>query len=394
MTSCTSPRKSVSIVTTSRADFGIYTSVLERLNRAPGIDLDLIVTGMHLSPEFGNTVTEVEKTGFPIRDTFSGLVSSDTEEGIAKSMGLTTIGAAQAFARSQPDLLVVLGDRFEMHAVALAALPFRIRIAHIHGGEETEGAIDNALRHSITKLSHLHFCSTQLAAQRVKAMGEADNRVIVSGAPALDNLSNAGRLNREQLESNFGIPASEDFYLVTYHPETLNPEASLGTLDEIAQALRPSGQRVVFTLANADTLGRTLNNRIRDLVAGSPDQFMLVEHMGVQGYFSAMNAASAMIGNSSSGIIEAASFGLPVVNIGDRQRGRERSRNTIDAEPTKTSISDAILAATSKTHRDICAKKSNVYGDGNAAQKICAAIAAFLHANPDMKKSFELGETN
>ena len=392
MSSSHSPRKSVSIVTTSRADFGIYRSVLELLEREESIALDLIVTGMHLSPEFGNTITDVKAAGIPIRDSFNGLVSSDSEEGIATSMGLTTIGAAQSFAKTPPDLLVVLGDRFEMHAVALAALPFRIPVAHIHGGEETEGAIDNSLRHSITKLSHLHFCATQLAAKRVRAMGEASNRVIVSGAPALDNLRDIKLLDRHALETRFGIPAKDDFYLVTFHPETLDPEASLRTLEDIAGVLLQFDPRAVFTLANADTLGRAMNDRIRALVASSPDKFLLVEHMGVQGYFSAMNAASAMIGNSSSGIIEAASFGLPVVNIGDRQRGREQSRNTINASPKKEEIKNCILQATSNAHREICAQNINVYGDGNAAQKICASIVEFLGSEFDIKKSFQLGE--
>ncbi len=392
MSSSHSPRKSVSIVTTSRADFGIYRSVLELLEREESIALDLIVTGMHLSPEFGNTITDVKAAGIPIRDSFNGLVSSDSEEGIATSMGLTTIGAAQSFAKTPPDLLMVLGDRFEMHAVALAALPFRIPVAHIHGGEETEGAIDNSLRHSITKLSHLHFCATQLAAKRVRAMGEASNRVIVSGAPALDNLRDIKLLDRHALETRFGIPAKDDFYLVTFHPETLDPEASLRTLEDIAGVLLQFDPRAVFTLANADTLGRAMNDRIRALVASSPDKFLLVEHMGVQGYFSAMNAASAMIGNSSSGIIEAASFGLPVVNIGDRQRGREQSRNTINASPKKEDIKNCILQATSNAHREICAQNINVYGDGNAAQKICASIVEFLGSEFDIKKSFQLGE--
>lgn len=386
--------KTVSVVTTSRADFGIYRSVLERLNVERSIDLGLIVTGMHLSPEFGNTVTDIEKANIPIRDQYSGLVSSDSEEGIAKSMALTMLGAAQSFAKSQPDLLVVLGDRFEMHAVALAALPFRIPVAHIHGGEETEGAIDNALRHSLTKLSHVHFCSTQLAAKRVKAMGEAANRVFVSGAPALDDLSSIELLNRDKLERQFGIPAGESFFLVTYHPETLNPEASLRTLEDIAQAMLGGDHLAVFTLANADTLGRAMNNRIHELVRSNPNRFMLVEHMGVQGYFSAMNAASAMIGNSSSGIIEAASFGLPVVNIGDRQLGRERSQNTIDVNPIETAIKDGILTAISAAHRELCAQRINVYGDGNAAQKICTEIVEFLASKPDTKKSFALGVTS
>lgn len=390
MSGAVSDRKKVTVVTTSRADFSIYQSVLNELSLAENIDLGLLVSGMHLLPEFGNTIQEVEDSRFSIRDKFEGLLASDTEAEISRSMGLTTVAAAESFAKNHTDLLVVLGDRFEMHAIALAALPFRIPIAHIHGGEETEGAIDNSLRHSITKLSHLHFCATELAAKRIRAMGEDPSKICVSGAPALDNFARVPLLDRVGLEQKFDIPKDEKFVLVTFHPETLDPNGSLIVFEYLLKALEAQDLKAVFTLANADTLGRTLNEKIRTFVANQPDRAMLVEHMGAQGYYSAMRAASLMIGNSSSGIIEAASFGLPVVNIGERQRGRERSQNVIDVAGTQEAINDGMSKALSEQHAKTCESCKNIYGDGHAGERIRSAIQDFMDTDMSVSKRFFL----
>ncbi|MBR9824357.1 MAG: UDP-N-acetylglucosamine 2-epimerase (hydrolyzing) [Alphaproteobacteria bacterium] len=383
---------SIGVITTSRADFGIYRSVLEALAAAPDMDYGLFVSGMHLSPEFGLTAKLVEESGHPVWDNVEGLMSSDSEVGIAKSMGLTTLGFADAFARRRPDALIILGDRFEMHAAALAALPFRIPLAHIHGGEETEGAIDNVLRHSLTKLSNIHFPATELSARRIRAMGEGADRVVVSGAPALDGLEKIPFLSRDELARRFNLPEVGPFILATYHPVTLEPERSFAELDALWQAVRDDPEPIVFTRANADTAGRAVNQKLEAFVSERPDRTYLVGTMGAQGYFSAMRAASVMVGNSSSGILEAASFDLPVVNIGDRQSGRERSTNVIDVNGDEAAIRAALAEARSPTLQARAKASKNVYGDGNAASRIVAGLRTFLEADHGVAKAFSLSE--
>ena len=378
----------IGVVTTSRADFGIYGSVLDALRDAPEFDAGLIVTGMHLLPEFGLTVKDVERSGHPVLARFEGLVNGDTPQDIGRSMGQTTYRAAEALDGLGLDLMMVLGDRYEMHAVALTALPFRIPVVHLHGGEETEGAIDNALRHSMSKLSHLHFCSTELSARRLHAMGENPDHVIVSGAPALDRLNSFTPLSREELSDKFVIPGDKSFVLVTYHPETLDPEGSLRAFESMAGVLAETPHHLVFTSANADTAGRALNARIESAVSKMKDRAQLVQHMGAQGYFSAMHHAELMIGNSSSGILEAASFGLPVVNIGSRQAGRERSPNVVDCAEGANDIRQAIRTALSPAHKEKAKAGGNIYGDGKAATRIISGLKEFVVEGMPVRKRF------
>lgn len=377
----------VAVATTSRADFGIYRSVLAALHARPELALSLIVSGMHLSPEFGETISEVERAAYPIRDRVEILVSSDTPGGVAKSMGLALIGMADAFSRERPDLLVVLGDRFEMHAVASAAVPFRVPLAHIHGGEETEGAIDNAFRHAISKMAQLHFTATEQSAARLRAMGEPASRVFVSGAPALDRLDDVTLLDRAALAEAFGTPDAP-FLLVTYHPSTLDPAATEAELDALLEVLEARSEPVVLTLANADMQGRTVNARLQALADAAPARVRAIGHMGPQGYFSAMRAALAMIGNSSSGILEAASFGLPVLNIGDRQKGRERSENVLDVEGTRSAILAGLERALSPEVGRRAAAAPNIYHRGDAGQLIATEIVRFLEAGAPVAKRF------
>ncbi|WP_429911435.1 UDP-N-acetylglucosamine 2-epimerase [Glycocaulis sp.] len=382
-------RPRIAVVTTSRADFGIYRSVLAALSRSGELDYGLLASGMHLSPEFGMTLSMVRESGHPVWDCIEGLVSSDSDVGTAKSMGLTTLGFADSLGRLRPDLLLVLGDRFEMHAAALAAVPMGIPIAHIHGGEETEGAIDNALRHSLTKLASLHFPATALSARRIRAMGERDERVIIAGAPALDGLAGFKRLSREELAARFALPADGPYILATYHPVTLDPEASRAELEALWAVLEVDSSAVVFTKANADAAGRAVNARLEEMAASS-ERMTLVGTMGAEGYFSAMAHAELMIGNSSSGIIEAASFGLPVINIGDRQKGRERSANTIDTPGTEPAIRAALQTARSKTFREQARSATNVYGQGDAGERMAQEIARFLKEAGSARKRFVL----
>lgn len=361
--------RTIGVVTVGRSDFGIYRPLLRRIEADPELRLHLIVSGMHLSPEFGRTVAAIREEGFTPGDQVEMLLSSDSPEGISKSSGLGVIGMAQSFARLRPDLLVVLGDRFEMHAAALAALPFKIPVAHLHGGEITQGAIDDALRHSITKLSHLHFVSTQAYARRVIQLGEEPWRVIVSGALSLDNLNDFPLLPRADLEARHNLCLEPPPLLVTFHPVTLEYEQAPWQADELLAALEASGLPVVFTLPNADTNGRVIIQKIRRYVQEHASA-RIVDNFGIQDFFSMMNIARAMVGNSSSGILEAASFGLPVVNIGTRQAGRLRASNVIDTGYHREQILAGIRQAVSDEFRLSLRGLQNPYGGGRAAEII------------------------
>jgi len=361
--------RTIGVITVARSDYGIYQPVLQRIQEDPDLRLRLIVTGMHLSPEFGLTVRTIEQDGFEIGERIEMLLSSDTPEGIAKSMGLGTIGFAQAYARLRPDILLVLGDRFEMHAAVVAALPFKIPVAHIHGGESTEGAIDEAIRHSITKMSHLHFVATEAYAQRVIQMGEEPWRVVVSGAPSLDNLHRIHLLSREELEEQYELDLKDPLLLVTYHPVTLEYEQTEMQMRELLAALEGVDATLIFTYPNADICGRLIIQMIREFTA-ERQQAQLVVNFGTQGYFSMMKHAAAMVGNSSSGIIEAASFKLPVVNVGSRQRGRVRGKNVIDVGYARAEILAGIEKAISPEFRATLSDMVNPYGNGHAAERI------------------------
>lgn len=365
--------RTIGVVTGSRSDYGILLPLLRAVSNEPSLKLSLFVTGMHLSPEFGLTVKSIEADGFRIGERIEMLLSSDTPEGIAKSMGLGTIGFAQAYVRSRPDILVVLGDRFEMHVAALAALSFKIPVAHVHGGESTEGAFDDALRHSMTKLSHLHFTATQEYARRVVQMGEEPWRVTVCGALSLDNLRTMKLLSRAELEARVGLPLERPPLLVTFHPVTLEYEETERHVRELLDALRRFDMPMVFTLSNADTSGRLITRRIEEFVMGCPST-RLVDNLGTQTYFSLMAVAAAMVGNSSSGIIEAMAFGLPVVNIGTRQAGRLRPKNVIDVGYGCEEIIAGLRQALLPESRSILRGVVNPYGDGHAAERIAACL--------------------
>ena len=365
--------RAIAVVTGSRSDYGLLVPLLREVVTDPVLRLSLLVTGMHLSPEFGLTVRNIEADGFPVEARVEMLLSSDTPEAIAKSMGLGTIGFAQVYARRRPDVLVVLGDRFEIHAAALAALPFKIPVAHLHGGESTEGAFDDALRHSITKLSHLHFVATEEYGRRVIEMGEEPWRVTVSGALGLDNLRAVKLLERGELETRIGLSFHRSPILVTFHPVTMEYEQADGHIGELLEALRGFELPIVFTMPNADTNGRIIAKRVREFVTTYPDA-RLVDNLGTQGYFSLMAQAAVMVGNSSSGIIEAMSFELPVVNIGIRQAGRIRPENVLDVGCSREEIVAGLRKALAPETRERLKGQSNPYGDGLAAGRIVARL--------------------
>ncbi len=357
--------RTIGVVTVGRSDFGLYRSVLREILVTPGLRLRIFVTGMHLSPEFGLTVDQIREEGFKNLELVESLLSSDTPTGIAKSMGLGTLGFADAFGRSKPDILLVLGDRFEMHAAVLAALPFKIPVAHIHGGEVTEGAIDDALRHSITKLSHLHFPATAGYARRLRQMGEESWRIVVSGAPSLDNLLALQIPPRSELVAKMVRPLPNKFFLVTYHPVTLEFERAGWQIKELLAAIKASGVPALFTMPNADTNGRVIRSEIEKFVTIHPES-QWVENLGVL-YFTAMAHAEAMLGNSSSGLIEAASFQLPVVNVGTRQDGRERPSNVVDCDNNRADILKAVKRVLSKKFQLVrCVGRNPQYAGGAA----------------------------
>jgi UDP-hydrolysing UDP-N-acetyl-D-glucosamine 2-epimerase len=351
--------RSVGVVTTSRADYGIYLPLLKALRADPSIALKVFVSGTHLSPEFGLTVRSIEADEFEIADRIEVILSSDTPQAIAKSMGLGLMGFGQSFTKYRPDILVVLGDRYEMLAAVLAALPFKIPVAHLAGGELTEGAIDDSLRHCISKLSHLHFTATREYAVRVIQLGEDPRRVFVSGAMALDNILTAPRLSAEELNRRFGIDVEQPFLLVTFHPVTLEFERAEWQVQELLAALEGAAFPVVFTMPNADTAGRIVAANIRRWVHSHPA--IAIDNLGLEAYHSVMCRAAAVVGNSSSGIVEAPSLKTPVVNIGTRQAGRIRARNVIDVGYEHGEILDAIRSATSHEFRNSLQTLINPY---------------------------------
>lgn len=361
--------KTIGVVTTSRADYGIYLPLLKKIEDSPQLKLYLIATGMHLSPKFGSTEKIIKKDGFNIDERIEMLLSSDTPESISKSMGLGTIGFAQSFARFVPDILVVLGDRFEMYAAVIAALPYKIPIAHIHGGEITKGAIDDAIRHSITKLSHIHFASTKEYAIRIQQLGEEPWRIHISGAPGLDNINSIKMMSTSELENQFKLDLKTPPLLVTFHPVTLEHEKTQWHVGQLLAALENIDIPTIFTLPNADTGGQVIIDKINIFSTRHKNAYV-VNNFGTPGYFSIMAQAAAMIGNSSSGIIEAASFNLPVVNIGNRQEGRMHGINVIDVRHNKENILDGIKQALSCEFKEKIQNLKNPYGSGNASEII------------------------
>lgn len=383
--------RSIGVVTTSRADYGIYRPVLKAIDADPDLNLQLYVTGMHLAPEFGMTIRQIEDDGLQVFAAVEGLLSADSPSGVAKSMGLTTLGFAQALQTSRPDILLVLGDRFEMFAAVAATLPFRLPVAHIHGGESTEGLIDEPIRHAITKMSHLHFPATETYAQRIVRMGEEPWRVLCCGAPSLDNLNDFQPLSLEQLSQRFGLRLEKHFLLVTFHPVTLEYEQTGEYIDELLAALEESGFDLVFTYPNADTQGRLIIDRIEAFRQRLP-RVQIAANLGTEGYFSLMQQAQAMVGNSSSGIIEAASFGLPVVNIGNRQRGRVHDRNVVNVACRRGPILKAIRSVTAPEFRNSLAGMKNPYGDGTAARVIVDRLKTITIDSKLLLKAFYDGE--
>jgi GDP/UDP-N,N'-diacetylbacillosamine 2-epimerase (hydrolysing) len=364
----------IAFVTGSRAEYGLLRWLMADLQKAPDVQLQVIVTGMHLSPEFGLTYREIEADGFHLDRKVEMLTSSDTPVGIGKAMGLGLIGFADALAELRPDLVVVLGDRFEVFCAAAAALVARIPVAHAHGGETTEGAMDEALRHSITKMSHLHFVATEEYRRRVIQLGEDPSHVFNVGGLGIDSTRRLPLLDREALERALDFKFGLRNLLVTFHPVTLEKETAATQMEELLAALGElKDTHVIFTLPNADTDGRVIIERIHRFTARHP-QARAYTSLGQLRYLSCLRHVDGVVGNSSSGLTEAPSFHVGTVNIGDRQRGRLRAESVIDCAPERGAIRDALERLYSPAFRAGVASVVNPYGQGGASEKMAAIL--------------------
>ena len=346
--------RTIGVLTTSRAEYGILRPVLKEITAAEDLDLQLFVGGSHLSPEFGNTVDQIE---YPIAERVESLLSSETPEGISKSIGMTTFCFAQAFARSRPDILLITGDRYEAAAVALAAIPFKIPVAHLGGGDITVGAFDESLRHAITKLSHLHFCYGKAQAEKVLQLGENPKYVTVTGNPSLDGL-----------DESYGEPIAQGALVVVFHPVTLEYENTDLYIDNLLAALKQRSEPIVFILPNADTYSRMIIKRMRRF-PNSQAHANLFPPV----YYDLLRHSLAMVGNSSSALMEAPSFGLPAVNIGTRQEGRVRGQNVVDVGYSTEEILTGIDRALGLSLKGL----KNPYRNGLASPKIVEGLKKF-----------------
>jgi len=367
-------RRRIGVVTTSRADYSHLYWPLRELAGNPAIELGVFALGPHLSPQFGNTLQEIERDGFPIQARIECLLSSDTDTGMAKTIGLAILGLADALTAWRPDLLLLIADRYEMLAPAATALALRIPIAHIEGGEVSQGAIDDAVRNALTKLAHIHFTSTETARRRVIAMGEEPWRVHRAGAPSLDHLRRSKLLDRAAIEARLGLSLMPPTLVAAWHPVTILRDTN-AEADAFFAALSHAPGQIVFVYPNADAGALALIERARSLAAMRAHTHVFV-NLGAVTYWSLLRHVDALAGNSSSGIMEAASFALPVVNVGIRQQGRERARNVIDVPAETSAIRDALDRAPSPAFRESLAGMTNPYGDGTAAQTIARVLAS------------------
>jgi UDP-N-acetylglucosamine 2-epimerase (non-hydrolysing)/GDP/UDP-N,N'-diacetylbacillosamine 2-epimerase (hydrolysing) len=367
-------KRTIAVVTSSRADYSHLYWPLHDLSRADAVDLRIVALGPHLSPEFGHTFQEIEKDGFPIDARIECLLSSDSDIGMAKTIGVAVLGLADLFGRMRPDLLLLIADRYEMLAPASVALALRIPIAHIEGGEISEGAIDDAVRNALTKMSHIHFTSTQAARRRVISMGEEEWRVHRAGAPSLDHLRRRSLHTRELLESRLCTDLSTPPLLVAYHPVTLAPD-TLAEADALFAALEALPDDILFCYPNADAGSRALIDRSKAFLA-SRGRGAIFTNLDAITYWSLLPHVKMLIGNSSSGIMETASFQLPTVNVGMRQQGRERARNVLDAAADKSSILKTVDIAGTAEFRQSLAGMANPYGDGHASERIVQVLTS------------------
>ena len=354
--------RKICVITGSRAEYGLLSGLMTEIKNDPTLLLQVIATNMHLSPEFGLTYKEIENDGFTINKKVEMLLSSDTANGTSKSVGLATIGFADAFEDLKPDLLVVLGDRYEILAAVTAALFYKIPVAHLHGGEISEGAYDDSIRHAITKLSHLHFTSTEEYRKRVIQLGESPDRVFYVGALGVENITKTKLLNKEEFEKSINFSLGEKSLLVTFHPVTLeNASAKEQCANLLASLEELKDYKIIFTYPNSDTDGRIIIQLIKKYVSTHNRNSIAIDSLGKVRYLSALLHVSAVVGNSSSGIIEVPSFGIPTLNIGNRQKGRVAANSVINCGITREEIKEGLNKIFSKENINISQRKVNPY---------------------------------
>ena len=381
--------KKISILTATRAEYGLLKPIIKKLKEVSDFDVRVVVTGAHLSPEFGLTFKEIEQDGIEIDEKIEILLSADTPSSISKSMGLAMISFSDYFERLNPDMLIVLGDRYETLAVCCTAMNQRIPIAHLYGGETTEGAVDESIRHSITKLSYLHFTSTEEYRRRVIQLGEQPNRVFCVGTIGIENVLNESLMSKAELEAFINFKLDMPYAVITFHPVTLEDNNSVEQFEALLDACKSHKEmKFIFSKANADANGRVINQLIERFVREN-DNAVVFASLGMVKYLSTVKYSSMVIGNSSSGLLEAPSFGVPTINIGDRQKGRLQSDSVINCEPINGKIDEAITLALTKEFKEKAHNTINPYGDGNTSGKIVNEINNFLLNNKiDLKKKF------
>lgn len=368
------PRK-ICVVTGTRAEYGLLSGIIKKIKDDVELQLQLLVTGTHLSPEFGMTSNKIERDGYHIDEKVEMLLSGNNSVSIVKSLGLGTIGYADAYDRLAPDLVLLLGDRYEILGAAQAAMLMSIPIAHIHGGEITEGAFDDSIRHCISKMAQLHFVAHERFARRLQQLGEKVESIVVSGAPGIDNINNTILFDKEQLSKELNFELGDVNFLVTFHPETLSDKPSETSVVPLIEALKSFKEaKIVITMANADEGGRAINEKLREFSLANSNQVYMCESLGLKRYLSSLATFDAAIGNSSSGLLEAPSFKIPTINIGGRQTGRPIADSVICCDNNEYDIRQAISYALTSEFKTICKDTVNPYGQGNASEVILQTI--------------------
>lgn len=369
--------RKICVVTGTRAEYGLLYWLMKEIQNDPGLELQVVVTGMHLSPEFGLTYKEIEKE-FTITKKIEMLLSSDTPVGISKSMGLAQISFTEAFTELVPDILVILGDRYEVFSAASAAMIGRIPIAHLHGGETSEGAFDESIRHSLTKMSHLHFTAAEPYRQRVIQLGEHPERVFNVGGIGIENIKRLQLLDKDSLEECLGFKLGMKNLLITFHPVTLEASSAQEQFQQLLYVLDElENTKMIFTKANSDTDGRIINQMIDTYTAENPHKAVAFTSLGQLRYLSALQYVDAVVGNSSSGLLEAPSFKIATINIGDRQKGRLKATSVIDCTPDATSITQALYLLYSPAFQTTLTETVNLYGEESASKRIVALLKNF-----------------
>lgn len=385
-------KRKICVVTGTRAEYGLLFWLMKEIEADDNLELQILVTGMHLSPEFGLTYKEIEKD-FNITKKIEMLLSSDTPIGISKSMGLAQISFAEAYDELKPDIAVVLGDRYEIFSAVSAAMIARIPIAHMHGGETTKGAFDESIRHSITKMSHLHFTAADEYRNRVIQLGEHPDRVYNVGGMGIENIKRLKLLSKDEFETSIDFKLDKKNLLVTFHPVTLENSTAKEQFQELLDVLNTlKNTTIIFTKANSDTDGRIINTMIDEYVSKNSHKAVAFTSLGQIRYLSALQFVDAVVGNSSSGLAEAPSFKIGTINIGDRQKGRLKASSIIDCEPNKKSIVHAFERLYSDEFQEGLKHTKNPYGDGMASKQIIEIIKKVDLSNILKKTFYDIGK--